>query len=103
MLRAILFDYDGTIVLSEPLHFSAFVEVLARRGVSLSESVYYDRYLGWTDEECARRMVDDFGLGTHPEAAAELLADKIEAMAARIATGVPLAPGAEDFVTQAAA
>ena len=101
MLRAILFDYDGTIVLSEPLHFSAFVEVLAKRGVTLSEAEYYDRYLGWTDEECARRMVADLGLAA--DTAGALLADKIAAMAARIAHGVPLAEGARAFLTDAAA
>lgn len=101
MLRALLFDYDGTLVLSEPLHYAAFAEVLRRRGVVLTQATYYERYLGWTDAECAHRMVADFRLGGERDAAA-LLAAKIKAMEARIAAGVPLAPGVEQFVAEAA-
>ena len=60
MLRAILFDFDGTIALSEPLHYAAFAEVLARRGIVLAEPIYYERYLALTDRECVGRMVEDF-------------------------------------------
>jgi beta-phosphoglucomutase len=48
-LRAIVFDFDGVIANSEPLHFQAFRDLLAGEGVTLSESDYYDRYLGFDD------------------------------------------------------
>ena len=32
--RAVLFDFDGVLVNSEPLHFRAFREVLAAVGVA---------------------------------------------------------------------
>ncbi len=102
ILRALLFDFDGTLVLSEPLHFAAFVEVLAARGAVLDERCYYDRYLGLTDEECAERMVVDFAVGGGPSAARDLLAAKTRAMGTLIAHGVPIAPGAREFVAAAA-
>ena len=37
MLRAIVFDFDGVIANSEPLHFRAFRDVLADQGVDLAE------------------------------------------------------------------
>jgi beta-phosphoglucomutase len=49
MLRAIVFDFDGVIANSEPLHFQAFRDVLAGEGLALSERDYYDRYLGFDD------------------------------------------------------
>jgi HAD superfamily hydrolase (TIGR01509 family) len=49
MLRAIVFDFDGVIANSEPLHFQAFHDVLAEEGVPFSESEYYARYLGFDD------------------------------------------------------
>ena len=49
MLRAIVFDFDGVIANSEPLHFQAFRDVLAGEGQALSERDYYDRYLGFDD------------------------------------------------------
>jgi len=36
-LRAILFDHDGTLVDSEPMHFRMWASVLARYGVTLTE------------------------------------------------------------------
>ena len=46
MLRAIVFDFDGVIANSEPLHYRAFRDVLAESGVTLSEQDYYGRSLG---------------------------------------------------------
>jgi HAD superfamily hydrolase (TIGR01509 family) len=102
MLRAILFDFDGTIALSEPLHFAAFSETLVERGVSLPQALYYQRYLGLTDAEGLERMLDDFGRADlHAEAPA-LLHRKAEIMAQKIAAGVPLCPGVTSFVADAA-
>lgn len=105
MPGAILFDFDGTIVLSEPLHFRAFAEALARRGVVLSESEYAERYLGLTDRDCAERMIEDFSLGTEPgsDGGGRLLAEKAAAIEAEIARGMPLCPGVGTFVRAAAA
>jgi beta-phosphoglucomutase len=49
VIRAVIFDFDGVIANSEPLHFAAFREVLAAEGVVLSERDYYERYLGYDD------------------------------------------------------
>src|SRR5689334_14008854 len=38
---AVLFDFDGVLVNSEPLHFQAFREVLAAEHIELSEDEYY--------------------------------------------------------------
>jgi HAD superfamily hydrolase (TIGR01509 family) len=48
-LRAIVFDFDGVIANSEPLHFQAFRDALAGEGLALSEREYYERYLGFDD------------------------------------------------------
>src|SRR5260221_1641883 len=48
-LRAIVFDFDGVIANSEPLHFQAFRDVLAGEGLTLSEQEYYDQLLGFDD------------------------------------------------------
>jgi beta-phosphoglucomutase-like phosphatase (HAD superfamily) len=49
VLRAIVFDFDGVIANSEPLHFQAFRDVLAQEGVTLTEADYYAKYLGYDD------------------------------------------------------
>ena len=47
---AIIFDCDGTLVDSAPLHFSAFKVALAQQGASLDKSWYMDR-LGLSRKE----------------------------------------------------
>ena len=54
MIRAVIFDFDGVIANSEPLHFAAFRDVLLQQGVILSEQDYYGRYLGFDKARLAR-------------------------------------------------
>ncbi|HIJ67356.1 MAG TPA: HAD family phosphatase [Planctomycetes bacterium] len=63
MLKAVIFDFDGVIADSEPLHFSAFKETLSRYDVELTQKRYYNEYLGYTDNECAKAISADFDLG----------------------------------------
>ena len=60
-LRAIVFDFDGVIANSEPIHFQAFRDVLAGEGLPLSERDYYDRYLGFDDVGVLRAVGVDTG------------------------------------------
>jgi len=62
MLRAVVFDFDGVIANSEPLHFRAFRDVLASEGVALTEAQYYERYLGFDDVGSYRAVAADRGL-----------------------------------------
>jgi beta-phosphoglucomutase len=52
MLRAIIFDMDGVICDSEPLHMKAFQQVLQDLGMTLTDQEYYDRYLAFDDRGC---------------------------------------------------
>src|SRR2546427_5650116 len=49
MLRAIVFDFDGVLANSEPLHLHAYQDILADEGIALAENDYYTRYLGYDD------------------------------------------------------
>lgn len=54
--RAVLFDFDGVIVNSEPLHFLAFHEVLADEKIALTESEYYHDVIGFDDKGAFRHI-----------------------------------------------
>lgn len=54
--RAVLFDFDGVIVNSEPLHFLAFHEVLREQDIDLTEQDYYNELLGLSDRDGFRRI-----------------------------------------------
>lgn len=62
MIRAIVFDFDGVIADSEPLHLRALQEVLAPLGITVDRTEYYARYLGFDDVEAFRTIASDRGL-----------------------------------------
>ncbi len=50
VLRAIIFDCDGVLLDSEPLHFAAFKKTLGAAGEALTEDIYKERYLALDDK-----------------------------------------------------
>ena len=58
---AILFDFDGVLVDSEPLHFACWAEVLAPFGVKLAWEVYCERYIGIDDRDMLRQIAAEAG------------------------------------------
>src|SRR5438132_9000046 len=95
MLRAIVFDFDGVIANSEPLHFRAFHEVLAAAGVDLSDHDYYSRYLGYDDVGVFKTVAVDCGLTWSIEDVAKLVASKAARLKALEGDGAVLFPGAD--------
>lgn len=57
--RAVIFDMDGVLINSEPLHFLATQEILAMHGVEMSEAEYYGRYIAYSDWEIMELLLPD--------------------------------------------
>jgi beta-phosphoglucomutase len=62
MLKAIVFDFDGVIADSEPLHLRAYQTILGREGIALTHEDYYRRYLGFDDSGLFRALAEDRGI-----------------------------------------
>ena len=58
-VEAVLFDFDGVLVDSEPIHFAAWKEALEPHGVQLSEQVFLDRFVGLEDREAIRLVAEE--------------------------------------------
>ncbi len=54
MLTAVLFDFDGIIVDSEPMHHQAFQAILEPLGKGFSWEVYCEMYMGFDDRDAFR-------------------------------------------------
>ena len=93
-MRAIVFDFDGVIANSEPLHFRAFRDVLAVHGIGLREADYYERYLGYDDVGAFRAMGADHGVRWDIDHVAALVDRKAERLEALEREGGTLFPGA---------
>jgi beta-phosphoglucomutase len=101
-LRAIVFDFDGVIANSEPLHFQAFRDVLAGEGVTLTERDYYARYLGYDDVAVFQAMSLERVSWT-PSQIGELVARKAVRLEALERDVSMLFPGAAAAVRRASA
>jgi beta-phosphoglucomutase len=101
-LRAVVFDFDGVIVNSEPLHFRALQEALAGFGLAISEEEYWSIYLAYDDREAIRLAFERHGEGAIPDRLAAATERKVEAFA-RLVPEVPVFPGAESLVRGLAA
>jgi HAD superfamily hydrolase (TIGR01509 family) len=102
-LQAIIFDFDGVIANSEPLHLMAFQHVLQEEGVELTPADYYARYLGYDDEGVFEAIARDRGLTMSETDVASLVARKGDRMEEMLRSGAVLFPGAIEFIRQAAA
>jgi beta-phosphoglucomutase len=103
MLAAIVFDFDGVIADTEPLHLAGFRDVLAARGLALTDAEYYDRYLGYDDAGAFRAMGADRGRPWDDADVRELVVEKAERLRHLTAHLRLLFPGAADAIRRAAA
>jgi HAD superfamily hydrolase (TIGR01509 family) len=102
-LRAIVFDFDGVLANSEPLHFAAFRDVLAAVDVELSEHDYYTRYLGFDDVGVFKTVGTDCGRTWTSRDIADFVADKALRLE-ELERDVPvLFPDAADAIRRSAA
>ena len=102
-LQAIVFDFDGVIADSEPLHLRAYQEALAEEGLELSAKEYFSLYLGFDDVGMVEALARDRGIAMSGQHVAALIARKGAAMQALMQSGAVLFPGAKEFIREAAA
>lgn len=101
-LRAIVFDFDGVIANTEPLHFRAYREVLGARKIALGEADYYARYLGYDDVGAFRAIGEDCGHAFDAATIEELVEEKAVRVEALERESPVLFPGAADAVRRLA-
>lgn len=75
-MDAIVFDFDGVIVNSEPIHCRCFQQTLETVGVRLTEKDYYASYLGYDDHDCFLVAARDAGVALSESQIAALTATK---------------------------
>ncbi len=66
MLKAVIFDMDGVIIDSEPLHYRAYHAMFDEVGINVSPELY-DSLTGKSTINVCTQLKDRFGLGHTPE------------------------------------
>jgi beta-phosphoglucomutase len=101
-LQAIVFDFDGVIANSEPLHLRAFQQTLAVHGIELTAEAYYSRYLGYDDVGLVEALAADRGIAMSEHRIRELIVDKGIMLQRILHDGEVMFPGAIEFIRTAA-
>lgn len=102
MLRAIIFDFDGIIVDSEPLILKLTQEMAAQEGWTVTEEDYYRHYLALDDRGVIEQLYRSHGRLVDVRRREELVAWKFRAYQQIIRDGLPPIPGAVEFVRKLA-
>lgn len=99
VLRSVIFDCDGVLVDSEPLHFSAFKKVLGNDGESFTEEIYKDQFLAMDDRGAFRLFYEQLGKPLSDEDLQRLMEKKTETYQSLIQSeGLLAYPAVPEFV-----
>jgi len=94
MLDAVIFDFDGVIADSEPVHCDAIREVAATVGVTISDDDYQSIYIGFDDRDAFREVLRQAGRAADEAVVAAMCEAKAEAFDRLAGKGVPAIGGA---------
>ena len=83
MLSTILFDLDGTIANTDPIHYQAWREILLIYGIEVDEHFYQTPISGRTNPQIVKEVLPQL-----PLEAGEKLADEKELLFRRRATQI---------------
>ncbi len=95
-IQAVIFDMDGVLIDSEPLHFEALNRVLGLEGHHVTPEEN-EQFLGWTTERMLRVLGERFDLRHRQE---HYLTSYEEAFLEMLREPVEAAPGALDLLDE---
>jgi len=98
---ALIFDFDGVVVDSEPAHLVGFRRLLETVGVTLSEEDYYGKYLGFDDHDGFAVAARDAGVTLGEAKIAEMTAAKTKIIQQMFAESIEALPGAVELILSA--
>jgi beta-phosphoglucomutase-like phosphatase (HAD superfamily) len=97
-VRAVIFDFNGTLSQDEPILCEIFRDLFAEHGRPLSAQEYFDELAGLPDPEIVRTW-----LGRDHSAVDEVLEQRIARYRARVGDGSSVPEGVREAVRYAAA
>jgi beta-phosphoglucomutase len=101
VIRALLFDCDGTLADNESMHYRALVEALRPEGIAVTSAEYLG-ITGLPDPAAVRAVLEKNGRNPDAGLVGTLVEAKRAAYGKSLAAGVAPVPGVADFVRKAA-
>ena len=90
---AVIFDCDGVLVDTEPLHYKAYQEVLQPFGLGYDYEAYLNLYIGFDDRDAFLAVFEQAKRPLEPPALEGLIDAKSKALQAIASRGIPSFPG----------
>jgi beta-phosphoglucomutase len=100
MLKAVIFDFDGVIVDSEPFHYQAFQQVLKPMGLGFSWEEYLAVYIGFDDRDAFREVHRRAEIALDPDQLQTLIELKARAFPLVVAGNAIPYPGVVACITE---
>jgi beta-phosphoglucomutase len=97
-VAAIVFDFDGVLADSEPLHLRVYQEILEPQGIHLDQATYSARYLGYDDAGSFQKIAEDYDLLLGDEEIELLIQEKSRRFQKLVSGGGVLYPAAAPCV-----
>lgn len=101
-LQALIFDFDGIIANTEPLHYAGLHRTLKEIGIELTEADYYANYLGYDDRGCIMAALAANHRPADAATVGRLMTRKAEAYLESVKHHSVIFPGVPEFVRHAA-
>lgn len=96
---AVIFDFDGVIVDTEPLHYKAFQRILEPLGLGFTWERYVETYMGFDDRDAFLEAFNAKGRQISHEELGRLIAAKADLFQEVIGGGVTPYPGVVELIT----
>ena len=96
--EAVIFDFDGVIVDTEPLHYAAFQRVLEPLGLHFTWEEYVETYIGFDDRDAFRHAFSTQGTVLGQDELHRLIEQKAVFFTEVIRSGVTSYPGVLDLI-----
>jgi beta-phosphoglucomutase len=97
-LHAVIFDCDGVLVDTEPLHYQAFQKVLGPLGLGHDYTRYLEHFVGFDDRDAFVHAFEEAGRELSADSLGRLIEAKSAALAELVAQGTPTFPGVVELV-----
>jgi len=97
--EAVIFDFDGVIVDTEPIHYAAFQRVLDPLGLQFTWEEYVETYIGFDDRDAFRHVFSSHGTNLSTEELHGLIDQKALLFAEVIRAGVTAYPGVLELIS----
>lgn len=98
--QAVIFDCDGILVDTEPLHYRAFQKVLVPLGLGHDYARYIEHFIGFDDRDAFIHAFREAGIELEEATLESLIEAKSTALREIIGQGVPSFPGVVELVKE---